>query len=150
MWSEGDIFCEVQQCRIRIFDWELSSLDFRFDIDAICLTCYIPGWLVEASRWIPVVSRDIFHDSRHICPVWRDHLPPYVHTNPSISLRLSGRGGSMASSDSKVEKIQTHFQVLSNAASQLNAASDELTRVIGVLDEALKKLNVGLTVWVTF
>ena len=59
MWSEGDIFCEVQQCRIRIFDWELSSLGFRFDIDAICLTCYIPGWLVEASRWIPVVSREI-------------------------------------------------------------------------------------------
>jgi methyl-accepting chemotaxis protein len=56
----------------------------------------------------------------------------------------------MASSDSKIAKIQTHFQTLSSVATSLNTASDELTRVVGVLDEALKKLNVGLTVWVTF
>jgi hypothetical protein len=56
----------------------------------------------------------------------------------------------MASSDSNLEKIQTHFQTLSEAAFALNAASDELTKVVGILDEALKKLNVGLTVWVTF
>jgi hypothetical protein len=56
----------------------------------------------------------------------------------------------MTSSDSKVEKIQMHFQALSSVASSLNTASDELTKVVGVLDEALKKLNVGLTVWVTF
>ena len=51
---------------------------------------------------------------------------------------------------SKIEKIQTHFQALSSVAHSLNTASDELTRVVGVLDEALKKLNVGLTVWVIF
>lgn len=56
----------------------------------------------------------------------------------------------MASSDSKITKIQTHFQTLSCAATSLNTASDELTKVIDVLDEALKKLNVGLAVWVTF
>ena len=50
---------------------------------------------------------------------------------------------------SKVEKIQTHFQALSSAATSLNTASDELTKVVGVLDEALRKLNVGLPVWVT-
>ena len=56
----------------------------------------------------------------------------------------------MTSSDSKTAKIQTNFRALSAVASSLNAASDELTQVIGVLDEALKKLNVGLTVWVIF
>lgn len=56
----------------------------------------------------------------------------------------------MASSDSKIEKIQTHFQVLSSVASTLNNASDELTKAVSMLDEALKKLNIGLTVWVTF
>jgi hypothetical protein len=56
----------------------------------------------------------------------------------------------MASSDSKIAKIQTHFQTLSSVATSLNSASDELTKVVGVLDEALKKLNIGLTVWVTF
>jgi prefoldin subunit 5 len=56
----------------------------------------------------------------------------------------------MSSIDSKTAKIQTNFQALTTVASSLNAASDELTQVIGVLDEALKKLNVGLTVWEIF
>jgi hypothetical protein len=56
----------------------------------------------------------------------------------------------MTSSDSKVTKIQTHFKALSEASPSLNAASDELTKTIGILDESLKKLNVGLTAWVTF
>ncbi len=56
----------------------------------------------------------------------------------------------MTSGDSKVEKIQAHFQALSSVASSLNKASDELTKVVAILDEALKNLNVGLTVWVTF
>jgi hypothetical protein len=56
----------------------------------------------------------------------------------------------MASNDSKFEKVQTDFQALSVVASSLNSASDELSRVIAVLDEALKKLNLGLTVWLVF
>ncbi len=56
----------------------------------------------------------------------------------------------MASGDQKIAKIQTHFHALSTAATSLNIASDELTKVVGVLDEALKKLNVGLTAWVPF
>jgi hypothetical protein len=56
----------------------------------------------------------------------------------------------MASSDSKIEKMQKQFQALSSVASSLNAASDELTKVVAVLDESLKKLNVGLHAWVTF
>jgi hypothetical protein len=49
----------------------------------------------------------------------------------------------------KIETIQTHFQALSSAATSLNAASDELTKTVDVLDEALRKLNIGLTLWVT-
>lgn len=56
----------------------------------------------------------------------------------------------MASSDSKIEKIQQHFQDLASVASSLNAASDELREVVAILDEALKNLNVGLTAWVKF
>ena len=56
----------------------------------------------------------------------------------------------MASNDSKFEKVQTDFPALSVVASSLNSASDELSKVIAVLDEALKKLNLGLTVWVVF
>jgi hypothetical protein len=56
----------------------------------------------------------------------------------------------VASSDSKITKIQTHFQTLSSVAPTLNAASDELTKAVGYLDAALKKLNVGISVWVTF
>lgn len=56
----------------------------------------------------------------------------------------------MTITDSKVTKVQTDFQALSEIASELNVASDQLTRTVAILDEALKKLNVGLTVWVNF
>ncbi len=56
----------------------------------------------------------------------------------------------MGSTDPKISQIQTNFQTLSSVASSLNVASDELTKVVRKLDEALKKLNVGLTVWVVF
>jgi hypothetical protein len=52
--------------------------------------------------------------------------------------------------NSNITKLQTDFQNLSETASALNVASDYLSRGVAVLDEALKKLNVGLTVWVTF
>ena len=55
----------------------------------------------------------------------------------------------MSSSDAKATRVQTNFQALSTIAPSLNTASDELTRVVGTLDEALKRLNLGLTVWVT-
>jgi hypothetical protein len=56
----------------------------------------------------------------------------------------------MSPSDSKVIDIQTHFQNLTTAAGSLNVASDELTKAVAVLDEALKKLNIGLSTWVNF
>jgi hypothetical protein len=55
----------------------------------------------------------------------------------------------MTSGDQKIAKIQTHFQALTTAANSLNTASDELTKTVGILDEALKKMNLGLVVWVT-
>lgn len=56
----------------------------------------------------------------------------------------------MTSNDSKLQNIHDNFTILSAIASELNVASDELTKQISILDEALKKLNIGLTVWVTF
>jgi hypothetical protein len=56
----------------------------------------------------------------------------------------------MNSDDSKIARVRARFQELSTLASSLNTASDELTKVVGILDEALKKLNVGLTVWENF
>ncbi len=52
--------------------------------------------------------------------------------------------------DSNITKIQAQFRSLSKIAPALNSASDELNKAVSLLDEALKKLNIGLTVWVTF
>jgi hypothetical protein len=52
--------------------------------------------------------------------------------------------------DVKIAKIQTSFQALSEIAPELNTASDELTIAVSYLDEALKKLNIGLAAWVAF
>jgi hypothetical protein len=56
----------------------------------------------------------------------------------------------MALDDSKMSEVQKHFQALSAAASSLNTASGVLTQVVSILDESLKKLNVGIAAWVTF
>jgi hypothetical protein len=56
----------------------------------------------------------------------------------------------MSLNDSNVTKIQVQFRSLSKVAPALNSASDELNKAVSLLDEALKKLNIGLTVWVTF
>src|SRR5271156_5144664 len=56
----------------------------------------------------------------------------------------------MTSNDSKFEKVQTDFQALFVVASSLNSASDELTKVVGILDGALQRLNIGLSVWIDY
>lgn len=48
------------------------------------------------------------------------------------------------------EKIRTSFQKLAASAANLNQVSDELSKPIEDLGEALKKLNLGVTAWVTF
>jgi hypothetical protein len=47
-----------------------------------------------------------------------------------------------------LEKAQSAFKHLSEVALDLNTASDELSQVVGALDEALKTLNLGITGWV--
>ena len=56
----------------------------------------------------------------------------------------------MASDDAKNSKIQAHFETLYTVASSLNIASDELKKSVDVLDEALKKLNLGVVAWEAF
>ncbi len=58
------------------------------------------------------------------------------------------RGESMT--EPKLAKVQDNFRALSSVSTSLNTASDELVKAVSILDEALKKLNIGLTVWVTF
>ncbi len=46
------------------------------------------------------------------------------------------------------ERIQNTYKQLSNAAIDLNAASDELGKPIQIWETALKKLNLGIAAWV--
>ncbi len=46
-----------------------------------------------------------------------------------------------------VEKIRTTYKRLSDAAVDLNAASDELAKPIQIWESALKKLNLGVPAW---
>ncbi|HEY3974530.1 MAG TPA: hypothetical protein VGM18_16115 [Candidatus Sulfotelmatobacter sp.] len=48
-----------------------------------------------------------------------------------------------------VEKIQASYKQLSLAAVSLNAASDALGEAVSVFDAALKRLNLGVSAWVT-
>jgi hypothetical protein len=47
------------------------------------------------------------------------------------------------------ERVKTSYKQLSAAAINLNSSSDELSEAIAVWDAALKKLNLGLSAWVT-
>ena len=49
---------------------------------------------------------------------------------------------------SPAEKVQATYKQLSQAATNLNIASDELGKAISLLDAALKKLNLGVSAWV--
>jgi hypothetical protein len=46
------------------------------------------------------------------------------------------------------ERVQIAFRKLSMVATDLNSASDELTKTIAELDAALKYLNLGVPAWV--
>jgi len=46
------------------------------------------------------------------------------------------------------ESVSSSFQSLHNAAATLNSVSDELGKFIARIDESLRKLNLGITVWV--
>jgi septation ring formation regulator EzrA len=52
--------------------------------------------------------------------------------------------------DSLVARVQSSYRKLSEVAADLNKVSDSLGQMIADLDSALKKLNLGLTVWVQF
>jgi septation ring formation regulator EzrA len=47
------------------------------------------------------------------------------------------------------ERVQSAYEKLTTAAAELNAASDDLGLCVADLDAALKKLNLGVTSWVT-
>jgi hypothetical protein len=49
---------------------------------------------------------------------------------------------------SLIERVQSSYQQLSETATALNTASDELGKPISALDAALKKLNLGVEAWV--
>jgi hypothetical protein len=51
--------------------------------------------------------------------------------------------------DSLAEKVQASYLQLSAVASDLNTVSDELGKSVTEIDAALKKLNLGISVWVT-
>src|ERR1035437_3823048 len=46
------------------------------------------------------------------------------------------------------ERVQKSYKELNSAAAELNSASDGLKEAMSVLDAALKRLNLGISVWV--
>ncbi|HMC29246.1 MAG TPA: hypothetical protein VKL99_00320 [Candidatus Angelobacter sp.] len=50
--------------------------------------------------------------------------------------------------ESLVARVQSSYRKLTEVAADLNKVSDSLGQMIADLDSALKKLNLGLTVWV--
>jgi prefoldin subunit 5 len=50
---------------------------------------------------------------------------------------------------SLLERVASYYSQLSTVAADLNAVSDELGKSIAEIDAALKKLNLGITTWVT-
>jgi hypothetical protein len=50
--------------------------------------------------------------------------------------------------DSLAERVQSSYLQLSSVALDLNSVSDELGRHVAEIDAALKKLNLGISIWV--
>ena len=47
-----------------------------------------------------------------------------------------------------LDRVSADFKKLSESAAVLNAVSDEISKPITAIDEALKKLNLGISAWV--
>jgi hypothetical protein len=79
-------------------------------------------------------------------------VPPSVIRNNNPK---SGKGATPLSSDAEPhepsleQRVATAFERLSSSASSLNAVSDELTKLVAIVDDRLKALNLGITAWVT-
>jgi hypothetical protein len=50
--------------------------------------------------------------------------------------------------NSLIERVESSYRKLSTVASELNFVSDELGKCVSEMDSALKKLNLGIEVWV--
>jgi hypothetical protein len=48
------------------------------------------------------------------------------------------------------QRVQSSYKRLTTVATDLNTVSDELGQSVSALDEALKKLNLGITSWYKF
>lgn len=60
-----------------------------------------------------------------------------------------GIGENMSNDPSSLtESVFSSFQELQNAAEMLNSVSDELGKSIACIDDSLRKLNLGISVWV--
>jgi hypothetical protein len=55
----------------------------------------------------------------------------------------------MTDNASAPDRVQAAYRSLSTSATNLNAASNELKVIITVLEDVLKKLNLGISTWVT-
>lgn len=51
--------------------------------------------------------------------------------------------------NSLIERVESLFRELSGVASELNFVSDQLGNYVSEMDAALKKLNLGVSTWVT-
>jgi len=52
-----------------------------------------------------------------------------------------------AKTDSLNQRISNSYKQLTEAATELNAVSDELGKFVTALDAALRRLNLGITTW---
>lgn len=52
--------------------------------------------------------------------------------------------------DSLVARVQTSLQQLSSGASELNALSDQIGKIVARFDAELQKRNLGVSAWVKF
>ena len=52
--------------------------------------------------------------------------------------------------DSPIARVETSARQLSAAAINLNSTSDQLGKVVAILDSAFQKLNIGVSGWVKF
>ncbi len=66
-------------------------------------------------------------------------------TSPSVSDSTS-----QTSQRDLRKRVSVAFEQLVASAAELNAASDELAEPISSIDEALRKLNLGVSAWIRF
>jgi hypothetical protein len=119
------------------------SLDCQKTSTATALAAAAVGASLKRSEIRGTVAPSVKRETLSPLEQFAQYVPPAKPPEPTLTYFVA------AEEVKPAQRVQHVFKQLSEVATDLNRASDELSKPIGVCEVSLKKLNLGVPAWVT-